>query len=164
MARTLVHTMPKQFGTISYVVDRAVGPGRPNLRDDVLLVQFFLRVLGPRPIENTGESFLPPAQQTLAIDGTFGDRTRDAIKTFQTQFNKTALNVPANDPFRLVTDGVIDSLANGALVGPRQGHVFTIVRFNTEYVFQFGLDRHKRLDLDPLFPRELFNTLFLRTD
>src|SRR5262245_16480208 len=164
MARTLVLTMPKSFGTLCYAVDRAVGPGQPNLRDDVLLVQFFLRVLGPRPIENTSESFLPPAQQNLAIDGMFADRTRDAIRTFQSQFNKTAPGLPASDPFRLLTDGVVDSLANGALVGPRQGHVFTIIRLNTEYAFQFGLERHKRLGLDPLFPRELFNKLFLRTE
>ena len=96
MARTLVLTTPKRFGTLAYVVDRAVGPGRANQRDDVLLVQFFLRVLGPRPVEHTTESFLPPALQNLAIDGAFGTRTAEAIKVFQAQFNKTAPGVAAH--------------------------------------------------------------------
>ena len=160
MARTLILTKPAQFGTHSYVIDRGVGEGRPNQRDDVLLVQFFLRTLGPQPIEGTKETFLPVGQPPLAIDGTCGQRTIAAIKTFQTQFNKTQKTEDRS--FILIEDGVVDPLNNGGLFGPRQGRVLTIVRLNTEYAFQFGLEKHKRIDTDPQFPQELFGKLFLR--
>jgi hypothetical protein len=160
MARLLTLTKPAQFGTLSYVVDRAVGEGRPNQRDDVLLVQFFLRTLGPRTVTGTTETYQPAGQPQIAIDGVCGTRTIAAIKNFQTQFNKTQKSPTSG--FALLTDGVVDTLNNGGLFGPRQGHLLTIVRLNTEYVFQFGLDKHKRIDTDPLFPPELFGKLFLR--
>jgi hypothetical protein len=77
-----------------------------------------------------------------------------------TQFNKTQKSPTSG--FALLTDGVVDTLNNGGLFGPRQGHLLTIERLSTEYVFQFGLDKHKRIDTDPLFPPELFGKLFLR--
>jgi hypothetical protein len=46
MARIyLVQNQPADYWTkVFYTVDQAVGPGCPNRRDDVLLVQYFLRV------------------------------------------------------------------------------------------------------------------------
>jgi hypothetical protein len=46
MSRTLPLTTPGKFLAVAYVVDGAVGADCRNQRDDVLLVQFFLRVLG----------------------------------------------------------------------------------------------------------------------
>lgn len=132
-------------------MDGAVGAGCRNQRDDVLLVQFFLRALGPRTVLGTNETFQPQNGPPLAIDGVCGRRTIAAIK---------AVGDPKNLGF-LAQDGVVHPLEQGAKFGRRSGHVLTIIRLNTEYSFQFGLDRHKRIDMDPLFPRELFDKLFL---
>ena len=159
MPRTLPLTTPGKFLAVAYVVDGAVGADCRNQRDDVLLVQFLLRVLAPRTVHGTNETFQPQNGAPLAIDGVCGRRTIAAIKTFQTQFNK-AVGDPA-DPSFLAQDGIIHPLEQGSVFGRRSRHVLTIIRLNTEYTFQFGLDRHKRIDMDPLFPRELFNKLFL---
>lgn len=53
MARVILPCPPKPQLPYVFVVDRAVGEGCPNHRDDVLLVQFFLRTLisaGGRPL------------------------------------------------------------------------------------------------------------------
>jgi hypothetical protein len=161
MSRTLALTSPGRLLTVVYVVDSAVGAGCRNLRDDVLLVQFFLRALGPNTVHGTMETFQPQNGPPLAIDGVCGRRTIAAIKSFQTQFNK-AVGDPDNAGF-LAQDGVVHPLEQGSQFGRRSKHVMTVIRLNTEYTFQFGLDRHKRIDMDPLFPRELFNKLFLLT-
>ena len=160
MSRTLPLTTPGKYLAFAYVIDGAVGAGCRNQRDDVLLVQFFLRVLGPRTVPGTTETFQPPGTPPLAIDGVCGRRTIAAIKTFQTQFDK-AVGDPADQGF-LAQDGVVHPLEQGSPFGRRSRHVLTIIRLNTEYTFQFGLDRHKRIDMEPLFPRELFNRLFLQ--
>jgi hypothetical protein len=159
MSRTLPLTTPGKYLAFAYVVDCAVGAGCRNQRDDVLLVQFFLRVLGPQTVPRTKETFLPQGGPPLAIDGVCGQRTIAAIKTFQAQYNK-AVGDPA-DQSHLAQDGVVHPIEQGSPFGRRSNHVLTIIRLNTEYTFQFGLDRQKRIDLDPLFPRELFNKLFL---
>lgn len=159
MPRTLPLITPGKYLAFAYVVDCAVGAGCRNQRDDVLLVQFFLRVLGPRTVNGTNETFQPQGGPPLAIDGVCGQRTIAAIRTFQAQFNK-AVGDPKNLSF-LAQDGVVHPLEQGSKFGRRSGHVLTIMRLNTEYTFQFGLDRQKRIDMDPLFPRELFNKLYL---
>jgi hypothetical protein len=159
MSRTLPLTTPGKYLALAYVVDDAVGAACRNRRDDVLLVQFFLRVLGSRTVNGTKETFQPQSEPPLAIDGVCGRRTIAAIKTFQTQFNK-AVGDPADASF-LAQDGVVHPLEEGSKFGRRSQHVLTIIRLNTEYTFQFGLDRHKRIDMDPFFPRELFNKLYL---
>ena len=160
MARTLVLTEPGKLASVAYVVDDAVGAGRRNQRDDVLLVQFFLRALGTKPVSGTTDQFYqPPGAPPVAIDGVCGQRTIAAIKTFQTQFDKAETG-PASPSF-LIQDGVIDALNQGTMFGPRKGHLLTIIRLNTEYTFHFGLDRHNRIHQDPHFPRELLPRLFL---
>lgn len=162
MARTLALTSPGKLATVVYVVDGTVGAGCRNQREDVLLVQFFLRVLGPRTVSAAiNETFQPKNAPPLAIDGVCGQRTLAAIKSFQTQFDK-AESGPDNPGF-LLQDGVVHPPELGTSFGPRSGHVLTIIRLNTEYASQFGLDRHKRIDTDPLFPRELLKKLFLQT-
>lgn len=160
MARTLVLTKPAKLGSVAYVVDGAVGAGCRNQRDDVLLVQFFLRALGPKAASGTKDQFYQsPGSPALAIDGFCGQRTIAAIKTFQTQFDKGESN-PAGWS-ALIQDGAVHPLNRGSMFGPRLGHLLTIIRLNTEYSFHFGVDRHGRLHQDPLFPRELLTVLFL---
>lgn len=160
MARTLVLTKPAKLASVAYVVDNAVGAGCPNQREDVLLVQFFLRALGPKAASGTTDQFYqPPGTPPLAIDGVCGQRTAAAIKTFQTQFDKGEPD-PAGWG-ALIKDGVVHPLNRGSMFGPRLGHLLTIVRLNSEYAFHFGVDRHNRIHQDPLFPRELLSRLFL---
>ena len=54
---------------IAYTVDQAVGKACPNRRDDVLLVQFFLKVVseGPEQSDFTPDGFAP-----MNIDGLWG--------------------------------------------------------------------------------------------
>ena len=71
MARVILPCPPKPQLPYVFVVDRAVGEGCPNHRDDVLLVQFFLRTLisaGGRP---------------LAVNGICTNETTAYIKYFQ---------------------------------------------------------------------------------
>ena len=61
-----------------YNVNYAVGNQAPNMRDDVLLVQWMLhRVFTDHPL------FIPPEAKRLAIDGWIGPQTIKWIKAFQ---------------------------------------------------------------------------------
>ena len=111
-------------------VDYTVGPaqmGGINLTSDVQLVQFFLLwiIQEVPPIRLTDRYGLPI--KTLRIDGIFGPRTYDAIKSFQ---------VAVRDNFE--EDGVKASIACDGLVDPANamgvatisGTVYTIVWMN----------------------------------
>lgn len=65
MARVyLIENNPRS--ELFYSVDAAVGSGRPNHYDDVLLVQFLLKV---RSECGTGhEEYVPPGTGPIAID------------------------------------------------------------------------------------------------
>ena len=89
MARVYVLQQPTALLAQLYVVDRGVGVGLPNQRDDVLLVQFFLRTLMPPKGSYADQEVHQPAGQTpLAIDGVWGPQTHAYVKAFQTQFNE----------------------------------------------------------------------------
>jgi len=70
-----------------YNIDASVGPSSPNRRDDVLLVQYFLK-----SINDQRSLFTPPftalplaAQEVLKVDGIAGPVTFRAIRHFQDQ-------------------------------------------------------------------------------
>lgn len=161
MARVYVLQQPTPLLAQLYVVDRGVGDGLPNQRDDVLLVQFFLRALMPPKGSYADQEVHQPAGQTpLAIDGVWGPQTRAYVKAFQTQFNE-ALGSEIQPQFRLRQDGAVNALEGSSVFGKRFHQVMTIVRLNTEYSHFFSLERHKQLHRDPLFPRELFGAFYL---
>jgi len=91
MARVMV--TPDSDPDIYYVVDDSVGPHSANRRDDVLLVQFFLRVLSERD-----KRYRPPSAKDLVINGVYSDLTGAYIKQFADQNNQT----PLYDEGRLV--------------------------------------------------------------
>lgn len=70
-----------------YNIDFSVGPGSPNKRDDVLLVQYFLKSINDkRDSANPPFAPLPLAPgEVFKVDGIAGPITFRAIKHFQDQ-------------------------------------------------------------------------------
>src|SRR5579862_5221120 len=69
-----------------FVVDYAVGSACPNLKDDVFLVQFLLRV---GMLDGGGkQGFRPPGEAPIQIDGIFGKQTQTYISFFQKELNR----------------------------------------------------------------------------
>src|SRR5262245_35113496 len=128
MARVYLLSQPRKLLTHLYVVERAVGNGGPNRRDDLLLVQFMLRVLmPPQGSYPSQEVFQPPGQKPLAIDGLWGTQTHAYVKAFQEQFNK-AEGPNTDKAFHLREDGAINPLEGGAIFGKRFHQLMTLVR------------------------------------
>jgi len=133
---------------VLFSVDQAVGPGCPNERRDVLLVQFFLRAAtkpagGLPPVQ-------PPGQSVLMIDGIFGPKTAAYIKHYQVIGGSAAY-----------ADGKVSPIQGGSAVGAIHEKYLTIVHLNVGYAKRFGTDRHLRIDQDPDFPASLRGTLFV---
>jgi hypothetical protein len=124
---------------IFYNVTLPVGPGCPNRRDDVLLVQYFLRKLfnSPRGRDDFFED--------VAVDGICGPITSRAIRVFQKRQNR--LGNPC------VVDGRVDR-ARGAFTNIGDT-VYTILWMNHTYRLVLK-DENKPPDLrDP--PRRFFD-------
>lgn len=79
-------------------LDKAVGRGKPNVADDVVIVQFFL--------EATRSKW--GGTKEVRRDGNCGTITNDSIKAFQEWIKKT-FNVP------LIADGSVDPLPSGGV-------------------------------------------------
>lgn len=220
MARVIFLSTPQLALGHLFTVDHAVGRHGGNHRNDVLLVQFFLRAL----IQT------PPGAPTIPVDGHCGRQTINWIRYFQTAYgyggsgvreagqrgggqnNLKQIGLPAQNSdgsvrfvgggstgIPAVQDGssntiivggatgtstVQDGTSNTIVIGEQppadadphvRGHYgtvrpppygaayetkMTIVRLNLAYRDAFGPDRFRRIDLDPLFPRELFSALF----
>ena len=116
-----------------YNVHAAVGPGAPNRRDDVLLVQHLLRQIYSRPV-----SFAPPlvplAGPPLVVDGMAGPVTFQWIVHFQKEGKARGNNI--------ATDGRVDR-ARG-FVGSLSGTQYTILFMNNAF-------RTARPDVDHLW-------------
>lgn len=77
-----INLMPDNPDLPKFVnVGMAVGRGAPNVRNDVLLVQYMLRELFRNPTEH--EPRLAPPEEPVRLDGRFGPNTRNAIIKFQ---------------------------------------------------------------------------------
>jgi hypothetical protein len=104
-----------------YNVDHAVGPNAPNRRDDVFLVQTLLRGI------QTADAYRRPNRPNggvMAIDGTFGPITAEAIVHFQTVSRALGENI--------TIDGRVDR-CNIFGRGPLTGAPYTILRMNRVY-------------------------------
>ena len=147
MARVLL--LRNQMYDKVYVVDRTVGPGGQNVRGDVLLVQYFLRVA----MESVGASpgFVPPNEQPIAIDGSCGSQTLRYIKHFQEEAVKRGANVKK--------DGRVDPVQSGTVVGSISKTFYSIVAMNSAYRARRG-NTHE-LATDPFFPADLTKELYI---
>jgi len=137
---------------ILYTIEGAVGRGGENRRDDVLLVQFFLRV----QMEEGGSEapYRPPGRDPLAIDGICGANTLAYILFFQEEAQR---RFPGVAP---APDGRVDPMRSGGLFSSITKHVYMIVTLNVGY-------REKRGDMildigrDPFFPAELRKSFYI---
>ncbi len=138
-----------------YSVDKSVGRGGVNARDDILLVQFFLRVaMEPYKAWPTGSitgektGFVPPGNtKPISIDGIFGRETLRYIKHYQEDGERryTSNIVPTDDkidPVKVGGSGMLDAMN----------------RLNWDYVDRRGamIDDIRK---DPLFPFGLYASL-----
>jgi hypothetical protein len=146
MAQVYLFSKPTELFNVFYTIDEAVGVGRPNRRDDVALVQFFVR----RILE--GWNDLPPGVGPLMIDGYFGEKTRRYIEHWQQEEDM--------GPHKWVMkDGVIDAIDD------RSGMVtankaFAMVRLNVGYSDRWGKAWHGNIAIDSLCPVTLLPSIF----
>ena len=91
MAR--VYLLDTSFMKLVHTIDQAVGNGCPNRRDDVLLVQFFLKVVSEGPDQNdlTPDGFGP-----MHIDGLWGPISQAYLNQYIQVKKGCESDVPAN--------------------------------------------------------------------
>jgi hypothetical protein len=148
MARVLL-LKNQQFDKV-YVNDKTVGPAGANVRDDVCLVQYFLRVAMEDAKDSPG--FKPPNEQPIKIDGFFGGQTARYIKFFQEEVNRRRKGL-------LKADGNVDSPRTGTMTSSISKTFYTIGALNAAYRNRRG-DSHD-ISSDPLYPQELDGSLFI---
>src|SRR5215208_4070845 len=90
MVHVLILSPATSIMRVFYGIDLAVGPGKANRRDDVLLVQFFLRSISRTTDNVTKESYSPPGQAPLLVDGLYGPRTAAYLKHFETVLSRAS--------------------------------------------------------------------------
>jgi hypothetical protein len=150
MARLYLFSEPGVMLNMLYTVDQAVGRGCPNQRDDVALVQFFVR----RVLE--GWNDLPPGLPLLSIDGNFAEPTRKYVEYWQKGENKRNT---ATD-WRHYEDGVVSPIADRS--GMRGNNVYTMVTLNTNYSDRYGKVWHSNIAVDSVCPVALLPSIFWR--
>jgi hypothetical protein len=141
MARVYLFAEPGPLVRVFYTIDQAVGKNSPNQREDVFLVQFFLR----RVLE--GQHLTIPGESTLAIDGLYGNQTARYIEFYQKHEN-------------LVQDGVVSSPGAGRIVQAPGGEYYMILSLNLQYGYIFGREQHANIAQDPLCPTGQFPSIF----
>jgi hypothetical protein len=104
-----------------YGVDGAVGPGGPNQKSDVLLVQYFLREI----FKGTDQFKQSPFPGVLAVDGIAGQQTFAAILHFQRVMKKQGSTI--------TTDGRVDRIEGEHVRGSISGTQYTIIFLNFGY-------------------------------
>jgi len=119
-------TLANGFGAEQYFynVGETVGPGAPNRRIDVLLVQFFLKVIIDNP-QTFNRPMPPPPGRPMVVDGIAGEITFRSIKAFQE-------HIRIGGQLSIVSDGRIHR-AVGSGFGAVSKSQFTITFLNTAY-------------------------------
>ncbi len=134
-----------------YTVEKAVGQGCPNVRDDVFLVQFFLR----RAMQDCPESkgYVPPGERPITIDGIYGQQTYRYISFYEDEANR-------RKPGIVTTDRIIDPInKSGTGKGAMSGKYYKILGLNVSYKQRMGL-LVADIKRDPIFPHELTSSLY----
>ncbi len=149
MARVVLFA---KTGTPRFVVDYPGGKGCPNIRQDVLLVQFFLKAISVDA--GSEKAYVPPGEQPIKVDGVCGAHTIAYIKFFQEE------NMRRNPAATIHVDGRVDPLLTGTSVSSITHSTYTIIRLNATYKTRFGTFFANPI-LDPLFPRDLVRSLYL---
>jgi hypothetical protein len=129
-----------------YTIDQAVGNGCPNRRDDVLLVQFFLKVVSEGPQKS---EFTPAGRGPMNTDGGWGPASQAYLNQF------IVVNSAQNPGSPLTQDGRVDPVVGGRVTGSQTGHVYTILALNTSYKNVRGPAALQDVTTDSAFPQEL---------
>jgi hypothetical protein len=103
--------------SVFYNVVHAVGKNCPNIRDDVKLVQYLLKILY--------DKFPPNCRPNgnMTFDGLCGPVTRNWIIKFQMDFN-------ADNPGMITIDGRVDRIRNKDFVGSISKTQYTLAVLN----------------------------------
>src|SRR5215831_18979374 len=141
MAHVLILSPPTSIMRVFYGIDHAVGVRGANRRDDVMLVQFFLRALSRVDDPVSRESYFPKGQALIEVDGIYGGQTAAYIKHFEDVLSRASVG----REFKLWQDGVIDPKPPGRDVGPQHLRFYAIIRLNASYATSFGRDRHSAI-------------------
>jgi hypothetical protein len=137
-----------------YNLDQAVGKNCPNVADDVMLVQFFIRELAKDP--QVGPGTRPSAP--LAVDGVYTPAVGEWILWVQKSINQ-------KNPGTSLADGRVDPArglaTNGKFLKSTISHTqYTIVTLNASYRYRYKKS-HDALENDPNVPgllRQKFST------
>ena len=132
---------------VVYNLDANVGMFKPNNRQDVLLVQFFLREIMNHPDAKAGR----PAGNDISVDGLFGNQTETWIYAFQNLVRSKGGKV-------IVVDGKVNA-APSDYRNKMAGNVgYTILHLNGTYRRRWRTD-HDYLDRCARIPVELRGAL-----
>jgi hypothetical protein len=124
-----------------YNVDGAVGRGKPNAIEDVMLVQLFLTEIAKK---KTG--IFDPPSQALAVNGMADENLYSWISAFQATSSATP-------------DGTVDSARGSAYTRSTiTNQIYTIVRLNNAFASLYP-DRFSDLRKDMTLPPILRNAL-----
>jgi len=138
---------PAGEGHPIYNVAMAVGSQyAPNVWDDVLLVQFFLKKI----YEHPESPYVSPEAGSMKVDGLCGPKTKAWIRHFQTagKFNNRKGWV----------DGRIDR-SQGSGVATIQKAIYWISFLNNDFAVLYGLQVYDNLWMIPDMPPALNGTL-----
>jgi len=129
-----------------YNVDRAVGPGCPNARDDVLLVQYLMKTV----FDNLPQK--RPSGPPLQVDGVAGQITFSYTKRVQEIAKVRGVATQT-------VDGRVDK-ATGSGVGAKTGSTFTILNLCAGFL-NFRRQDYQNIGAAADCPRELAALLTL---
>jgi hypothetical protein len=133
------------------LVDAAVGLGGQNLPEDVMAVQYLLRVASEKA--GTSDAFQPPGEKPISIDGSCGRQTQTYISFFQAEVNRRQHR-------KLIEpDGRVDSVRSGSGSSSITHTFYTILALNAALRSRRGDAFH--LEDDPLMPAALKSKVFL---
>lgn len=142
-------TLPGSTRTpMFYNVSFAVGPGAPNRRDDVELVQFFIKRI------MQGDRRIPRPSKALKIDGIFGPITESYIVAIQQDIQRHGKSVRV--------DGRIDR-ATG-LESTISHTIYTIIHLNSKFKFLEPTTDFDNLQDDPEIPDDLVISIFPKVE
>jgi len=128
--------------SVIYNLDDNVGRFMPNNRQDVLLVQFFLREIMNHPDSKAGR---PPGND-ISVDGLFGNQTETWIYAFQ--------NLVKSKGLRVMVDGKVNTAPSDYKARFGGGIGYTIFHLNGTYRRRWRTD-HDYLDKCARVPVEL---------
>jgi hypothetical protein len=130
-----------------YNVSFAVGYGRYNVRDDVLLVQYFLK-----KIWDKHRTKAQPPAGTMAVDGWMGPTTDRWIRNFQ---SGATMKIP--DPSVMFQDGIVNrAVAAQSVAGSDKSYTIVMLNYNFQVKYP---ELYPMLPAAPDLPPELAYSL-----